>query len=107
MLPSPTSIRILCFRLRLGRSPWGWRHDDCGSTVGTPDLQRVNGAVRWLYGAGIVLVVTNGSFCARCAPLAQRLRVHLVDRRVLVIWVSGGRPLWELLLRIPVPRIGR
>lgn len=80
---------------------------DRGSAVGTPDLQRVNGTARQLYGADIVLVVTNGRFSTRCAPLAQQLHMHLADRRTLATWAGGGRPLWELLPRIPAPRRGR
>ncbi|WP_327389291.1 restriction endonuclease [Streptomyces microflavus] len=80
---------------------------DRGSAVGTPDLQRVNGTARQLYGADIVLVVTNGRFTTRCAPLAAQLNMHLADRRVLATWASGGRPLWELLPKIPAPRNGR
>ncbi|MFZ4278288.1 restriction endonuclease [Streptomyces arboris] len=83
------------------------RDGDRGSAVGTPDLQRVNGTARQLYGADIVLVVTNGRFSTRCAPLAQQLHMHLADRRVLATWASGGRPLWELLPKIPLPRSGR
>ncbi|WP_262388183.1 restriction endonuclease [Streptomyces parvus] len=78
-----------------------------GSAVGTPDLQRVNGTARQLYGADIVLVVTNGRFSARCAPLAAQLQMHLVDRQTLAAWAGSGRPLWELLPRIPRPRKGR
>ncbi|WP_094211033.1 restriction endonuclease [Streptomyces sp. 2R] len=80
---------------------------DRGSAVGTPDLQRVNGTARQLYGADVVLVVTNGRFSTHCAPLAAQLHMHLADRRVLATWASGGRPLWELLPRIPAPRNGR
>ncbi|MFD8621694.1 restriction endonuclease [Streptomyces sp. NPDC059513] len=80
---------------------------DRGSAVGTPDLQRVNGTARQLYGADIVLVVTNGRFSARCAPLAAQLQMHLADRRTLATWASGGRPLWELLPKIPGPRKSR
>ncbi|MFD7748041.1 restriction endonuclease [Streptomyces sp. NPDC059698] len=83
------------------------RDGDRGSAVGTPDLQRVNGTARQLYGADVVLVVTNGRFSTRCAPLAQQLHMHLADRRVLATWASGGRPLWELLPRIPAPRNSR
>ncbi|MET9805297.1 restriction endonuclease [Streptomyces halstedii] len=83
------------------------RDGDRGSAVGTPDLQRVNGTARQLYGADIVLVVTNGRFSTRCQPLATQLRMHLADRRTLATWASGGRPLWELLPRIPPPRKGR
>ncbi|MEV7060925.1 restriction endonuclease [Streptomyces microflavus] len=80
---------------------------DRGSAVGTPDLQRVNGTARQLYGADVVLVITNGRFSTRCAPLAAQLHMHLADRRVLATWASGGRPLWELLPKIPLPRNGR
>ncbi|MFD3883337.1 restriction endonuclease [Streptomyces microflavus] len=80
---------------------------DRGSAVGTPDLQRVNGTARQLYGADIVLVVTNGRFSTRCAPLAAQLHMHLADRRTLATWAGGGRPLWELLPKIPAPRRSR
>ncbi|MFE9016703.1 restriction endonuclease [Streptomyces cyaneofuscatus] len=83
------------------------RDGDRGSAVGTPDLQRVNGTARQLYGADVVLVVTNGRFTAHCPPLAQQLHMHLADRRTLATWASGGRPLWELLPKIPPPRKGR
>ncbi len=79
---------------------------DRGSAVGTPDLQRVNGTARQLYGADIVLVVTNGRFSARCPPLATQLHMHLADRSTLATWAGGSRPLWELLPRIPAPRSG-
>ncbi|WP_324792464.1 restriction endonuclease [Streptomyces cyaneofuscatus] len=80
------------------------RDGDHGPGVGTPDLQRVNGTARQLYGADIVLVVTNGRFTTRCPPLAAQLHMHLADRRTLATWASGGRPLWELLPKIPPPR---
>ncbi|MFF9248132.1 DUF4394 domain-containing protein [Streptomyces globisporus] len=32
---------------------------------------------------------------------------NLADRRTLSTWASGGRPLWELLPKIPPPRKGR
>ncbi|WP_323145231.1 restriction endonuclease [Streptomyces anulatus] len=54
---------------------------DRGSAVRTPDLQRVNGTARQLHGADIVLVVTNGRFSARCAPLAAQL---------ICTWPTGG-----------------
>ncbi|MEU5138135.1 restriction endonuclease [Streptomyces californicus] len=83
------------------------RDGDRGSAVGTPDLQRVNGTARQLYGADVVLVVTNGRFSTRCPPLAAQLHMHLADRRILATWASGGRPLWELLPKVPTPRKGR
>lgn len=83
------------------------RDGNRGSAIGTPDLQRVNGTARQLYGADIVLVVTNGRFTTRCAPLATQLHMHLADRRTLATWAGGGRPLWELLPKIPAPRRNR
>ncbi|MEW5541430.1 restriction endonuclease [Streptomyces cyaneofuscatus] len=83
------------------------RDGDRGPAVGTPDLQRVNGTARQLYGADIVLVVTNGRFSTRCPPLAAQLRMHLADRRTLAAWAGGGRPLWDLLPKIPPPRRNR
>ncbi|WP_306324119.1 MULTISPECIES: restriction endonuclease [unclassified Streptomyces] len=80
------------------------RNGERGSAVGTPDLQRVNGTARQLYGADVVLVVTNGRFSTRCAPLARQLRMHLADRSVLAAWAAGSRPLWELLPKVPPPR---
>ncbi|MCX4554433.1 restriction endonuclease (plasmid) [Streptomyces sp. NBC_01387] len=80
---------------------------DKGSAVGTPDLQRVNGCARQLYGADVVLVVTNGRFSARCAPLAAQLHMHLADRRTLAAWAGSGQPLWELLAKVPRPRRSR
>ncbi|WP_333732567.1 restriction endonuclease [Streptomyces sp. IBSBF 3010] len=82
------------------------RAGDRGSAVGTPDLQRVNGTARQIHNADIVLVVTNGRFSNRCAPLAQQLHMHLADRRMLAAWAAGSRPLWELLSRVPAPRSG-
>ncbi|MFE6667523.1 restriction endonuclease [Streptomyces sp. NPDC057697] len=83
------------------------RAGDQGSAVGTPDLQRVNGCARQLYGADVVLVVTNGRFSTRCPPLAEQLRMHLADRRTLAAWAGGEQPLWELLPKVPAPRKGR
>ncbi|MFJ3439228.1 restriction endonuclease [Streptomyces cyaneofuscatus] len=83
------------------------RDGDRGPAVGTPDLQRVNGTARPLYGADVVLVVTNGRFSTRCPPLAAQLRMHLADRLTLATWAGGGRPLWELLPKIPAPRRNR
>ncbi|MFB8085984.1 restriction endonuclease [Streptomyces sp. NPDC055992] len=82
------------------------RAGDRGKAIGTPDLQRVNGTARQIHGADIVLVITNGRFSSRCAPLAQQLHMHLADRRMLAAWAAGSRPLWELLPKIPAPRPG-
>nr|WP_237550060.1 restriction endonuclease [Streptomyces sp. SID1034] len=80
------------------------RDGDRGSAVGTPDLHVLNGTARQLHGADIVVLVTNGRFSSKCAPLARSQHIHLVDRRVLGEWASGGRPIWELLRVLPPPR---
>ncbi|MET7504117.1 restriction endonuclease [Streptomyces microflavus] len=66
---------------------------------GCTDARQVGGAGD--NGADIVLAVTNGRFTTHCAPLAAQLNMHLADRRTLATWASGGRPLWELLPKIP------
>ncbi|MDJ1645273.1 hypothetical protein [Streptomyces pakalii] len=55
-------------------------------------LVRVASTARQLYGTDIVLVVTNGYFSTRCAPLATQLHIHLTDRRALATRASDGRP---------------
>jgi restriction system protein len=82
------------------------RDGAAGAAVGTPDLQRVNGTARQIHGADVVLVVTNGRFSNKCPDLARDLHMHLVDRELLGTWAGGGRPLWELLTRVPAPRRG-
>ncbi|MFE4861453.1 restriction endonuclease [Streptomyces sp. NPDC056670] len=75
-----------------------------GSAVGTPDLHVLNGTARQLHGADVVVLVTNGQFSSKCAPLARSQHIYLVDRRVLGEWAAGGRPIWELLRLLPPPR---
>ncbi|MFG3285600.1 restriction endonuclease [Streptomyces sp. NPDC048111] len=80
------------------------RDGDRGSAVGTPDLHVLNGTARQLHGADVVVLVTNGRFSSKCAPLARSQHIHLVDRRVLGEWAAGGRPIWQLLHVLPPPR---
>ncbi|WP_434092273.1 restriction endonuclease [Streptomyces halstedii] len=71
-----------------------------GSAVGTPDLQRVTGTARQLYGADIVLVVTNGRFSTRCQPLAAAAHAprrpahprHRGQRRAPLVGAPGEDP---------------
>ncbi|MDJ1645391.1 restriction endonuclease [Streptomyces pakalii] len=80
---------------------------DRGSPVGTADLQRVIGTARQLYGAGIVLIVTNGRFSTRCAPLAAQLHMHLADRRTPRNLGQRRPPAVRALPKIPSPRKSR
>ncbi|MEV0635254.1 restriction endonuclease [Streptomyces sp. NPDC050619] len=77
-----------------------------GSAVGTPDLHVLSGTGRQLHGADVVVLVTNGRFSSKCAPLAPRLGLHLVDRHLLSEWAPGSRPLWDLLRQLPPPPKG-
>jgi len=80
------------------------RNGAAGSPVGTPDLHVLNGTGRQLHGGDVVVLVTNGRFTSKCAPLARSQRLHLVDRGTLGEWAAGSRPLWELLQKLPPPR---
>lgn len=75
-----------------------------GSPVGTPDFQVLNGTARQVHGADVAVIVTNGRVTAPAVDFAGRQRLHVVDREVLGAWVSGGRPLWQLLPAVPPPR---
>ncbi|MFJ3439208.1 restriction endonuclease [Streptomyces cyaneofuscatus] len=80
---------------------------DRGSAVSSPDLQRVNGTARQLYGADIVLVVTNGRFTTHCLPLVQQLHMHLADRRTLATWASDGRSIVAPPRKLGRPELGK
>ncbi|MFD8431802.1 restriction endonuclease [Streptomyces coelicoflavus] len=75
-----------------------------GSPVGTPDLQVLNGTARQVHGADVAVIVTNGRVTGPAVTFAKQQRLHVVDRRTLAVWVSGSRPLWELLRAVPPPR---
>ncbi len=80
------------------------RDGDRGSAVATPDLHVLNGTARQLHGADVVVLVTNGRFTSKCAPLAKSQKLHLVDRRLLGAWAAGSQPIWEVLRVLPPPR---
>ncbi|MEU1409632.1 restriction endonuclease [Streptomyces sp. NPDC005728] len=75
-----------------------------GSAVGTPDLQVLNGTARQVHGAEFAVIVTNGRVTEPAVNFAKQQRLHVVDRHTLGVWVSGSRPLWELLRAVPPPR---
>ena len=80
------------------------RNGLAGPTVGTPDLQVLNGTARQVHGADVAVIVTNGRVTAPAVAFAQQQRLHVVDRHTLAAWASGSRPLWELLRAVPPPR---
>ncbi|MEU8591947.1 restriction endonuclease [Streptomyces sp. NPDC048664] len=80
------------------------RNGLAGSAVGTPDLQVLNGTARQVHGADVAVIVTNGRVTAPALKFAEQQRLHVVDRHTLAAWVSGSRPLWDLLRAVPPPR---
>lgn len=78
-----------------------------GSAVGVGVLYALVGTNERVHRAHVPVVVTNGAFTAPARKWGLEQNVALVDREVLGRWASSGRPLWELLPRIPAPRNGR
>lgn len=73
-----------------------------GDAVDVRVVRELKGTAGEVHKATFALIVTNGKFTSKAVPSARRLGVHLVDRDLLGQWVSG-RPLWELLQRVPPP----
>ncbi|MEU1425287.1 restriction endonuclease [Kitasatospora sp. NPDC005751] len=78
-----------------------------GAPVSVGVLYSLVGANERVHRAEVPVVVTNGRFTEPSRKWGAEQNVLLVDRRVLGRWASSGRPLWELLPRIPLPRGGR
>ncbi|MGY4969550.1 restriction endonuclease [Streptomyces nigrescens] len=73
-----------------------------GDAVNVRVVRELKGTASEVHKATFAVIVTNGRFTSKAVPQARRLGVHLVDRDVLGQWASG-RPLWELLERVPLP----
>lgn len=78
-----------------------------GSAVGVGVLYALVGTNERVHRAQVPVVVTNGKFSAPALKWGLEQHVALVDRELLGRWASSGRPLWELLPRVPAPRTGR
>ncbi|MFD0273482.1 restriction endonuclease [Kitasatospora sp. NPDC127111] len=78
-----------------------------GAAVGVGVLYALVGTNERVHRAQVPVVVTNGKFTGPAVKWGREQDVVLVDRELLGRWASGGRPLWELLPRIPAPRSGR
>ncbi|MCQ9184705.1 restriction endonuclease [Streptomyces sp. IBSBF 2953] len=73
-----------------------------GGAIGVRVVRELKGTASEVHRATFAVIVTNGRFTSKAVPHARRLGVHLVDRDLLSQWASG-RPLWELLERVPPP----
>ncbi|MFB7619480.1 restriction endonuclease [Kitasatospora sp. NPDC056181] len=80
---------------------------DGGSAVGVGVLYALVGTNERVHRAQVPVVVTNGRFTGPAVRWGREQDVVLVDRELLGRWAGGGRPLWELLPRVPAPRPGR
>lgn len=77
-----------------------------GKAVGVGVLYALVGTYQRVHRAQVPVVVTNGRFSRDAVKWGAEQNVLLVDRELLGRWASSGRPLWELLPRIPAPRNG-
>ncbi|MGW4694808.1 restriction endonuclease [Kitasatospora cineracea] len=77
-----------------------------GKPVSVGVLYSLLGTYQRVHRAQVPVVVTNGRFSQKSIEWGRQQGVLLVDREVLGRWASSGRPLWELLPRVPAPRSG-
>ncbi|MEW2374430.1 restriction endonuclease [Streptomyces sp. NPDC006656] len=74
------------------------KHSKSGTTtIGSPDLQRLNGTARPVHKADVVVAMTNGSFSMPARRFAESQNIHLIESRELEQWATWGQPLRELL----------
>ncbi|MDQ0305471.1 restriction system protein [Kitasatospora herbaricolor] len=77
-----------------------------GKAVGVGVLYSLAGTYQRVHRAQVPVVVTNGRFSRDAVKWGAEQGVLLVDRELLGRWASSGRPLWELMPRVPAPRSG-
>ncbi|MFC5662607.1 restriction endonuclease [Kitasatospora misakiensis] len=77
-----------------------------GRPVSVGVLYALAGTYRRSHGAHVAVVVTNGRFSRESLKWGAEHGILLVDRTSLARWAAGGRPLWEVLPRVPAPRDG-
>ncbi|MEU7151174.1 restriction endonuclease [Streptomyces sp. NPDC045456] len=73
------------------------KHTRTGATIGSPDLQRLNGTARQVHQADIVVIVTNGFFSYPAETFARSQNIALVARSSFEHWATWGVPLQEIL----------
>ncbi|GCD99647.1 restriction endonuclease [Embleya hyalina] len=75
------------------------KHTRRQASVGSPELQRLNGTARPVHGAETVIALTNGSFSRPAVAFARNQHIHLMPRDELRRWASHGEPLDTILGR--------
>ncbi|MFE6499169.1 restriction endonuclease [Kitasatospora sp. NPDC057738] len=65
------------------------------TSVGSQDVQKVNGTYRDVHHCDLAAVVTTGSFTKAAAAFCTQVGIRAVDQRALALWADGrGRPPW-------------
>ncbi|NXY98967.1 restriction endonuclease [Streptomyces sp. BR123] len=79
------------------------KHTTRGRKVGSEVLYRINGTAAPVYGAGVAMVVTNGSFTRDAATWGDVHGIRLIDREALVRWSAEADHLYQVVeLRPPL-----
>ncbi|MEU1285211.1 restriction endonuclease [Kitasatospora sp. NPDC005856] len=82
---TPTGQRILIQAKRYGPR----------TSVGSQDVQKVNGTYRDVHHCDLAAVVTTSSFTKAAAAFCTQVGIRAVDQRALALWADGrGRPPW-------------
>ncbi|MEV7924083.1 restriction endonuclease [Kitasatospora sp. NPDC088779] len=65
------------------------------TSVGSQDVQKVNGTYRDVHRCDLAAVVTTSSFTKAAAAFCANVGIHAIDRRALALWAEGtGKPPW-------------
>ncbi|MFF2745322.1 restriction endonuclease [Kitasatospora sp. NPDC058048] len=65
------------------------------TSVGSDDVQKVNGTYRDVHHCDLAAVVTTSSFTKAAAAFCTQVGIRAVDQRALALWADGrGRPPW-------------
>lgn len=62
------------------------------TTVGSGDVQKVNGTYRDIHHADIAAIITTNRFTKDAALVAHRLKIRAFDQRKLADWASRSGP---------------
>jgi restriction system protein len=63
-----------------------------GTTVGSGDVQKVNGTYRHAHGGHVAAIVTTSRFTRPAIEYAARVGIRLFDQNALAGWVSRTGP---------------
>ncbi|GGV22450.1 hypothetical protein GCM10010182_50850 [Actinomadura cremea] len=73
------------------------KHYGPKTKVGSHDVQKVAGAAKPVYQAGLTLVVTTNTYTKPARDFAAMAGMHLIDRTALVDWATRGLHLYDVL----------